>query len=108
MDAEDRCIEWHAFYEDPDGHSWQIDMIHILNDSPYAGHFEKVADRISKVLTPEMRDSILRIKHHIPLEKKVMGIQIYRAVIESGIRDIDSFWQWKKQNPDEGIITWMP
>ena len=49
--AEDRCIEWHAFYADQDGHSWQIDMIHILNESPYAGYLEKVAERVSSVKT---------------------------------------------------------
>ncbi len=108
LEAEDRCIEWHAFYEGRDGYSWQIDMIHILTDSPYAGHFEKVAERISAVLTPEIRANILRIKHSIPIEKKVMGIQVYRAVIEGGVQDTDSFWQWKEAHPDEGIITWMP
>jgi len=108
LDAEDKCIEWHAFYEDKDGHSWQIDMIHILNESAYAGNFEKVAARISAVLTPEIRANILRIKNSIPIEEKVMGIQVYRAVIEYGIQDIDAFRQWKEQNPDEGIITWMP
>ncbi len=108
LEAEDQCIEWHAIYEGKDGHSWQIDMIHILNESPYAGHFEKVAERISAVLTPELRGNILKIKNSIPNEKKVMGIQIYKAVIKDGIQEIDSFWQWKRQNPDEGIITWMP
>lgn len=83
-------------------------MIHILNESAYAGHFEKVAARISAVLTPEIRANILRIKNSIPIEEKVMGIQVYRAVIEYGIQDIDAFRQWKEQNPDEGIITWMP
>jgi hypothetical protein len=108
VEAEDQCIEWHAFYAGQDGHTWQIDMIHILNESPYAGHFEKVAQRISAVLTPEIRANILRIKNSIPVEKKVMGIQVYKAVIEHGIQDIDSFWQWREQNPDDGIITWMP
>lgn len=108
LDAEDQCIEWHAFYEDRTGHSWQIDIIHILNESAYAGHFEKVAERICAVLTPQMRGNILRIKHSIPIENKVMGIQIYKAVIEHGIQDIDSFWAWKEQNPDDGILTWMP
>nr|WP_320191649.1 phosphoglycerate mutase family protein [uncultured Desulfobacter sp.] len=108
LEAEDQCIEWHAIYEGKDGHSWQIDMIHILNESPYAGHFEKVAERISAVLTPELRGNILKIKNSIPDEKKVMGIQIYKAVIKDGIQDVDSFWQWKGQNTDEGIITWMP
>ena len=108
VETEDKCIEWHAFYEGRDGHTWQIDMIHILNESSYVGYFEEVAERISAVLTPENRADILRIKNMIPIEKKVMGIQIYQAVIEDGIKDIDSFWEWKEQNPDEGIITWMP
>nr|WP_319394567.1 phosphoglycerate mutase family protein [uncultured Desulfobacter sp.] len=108
LEAGDKCIEWHAFYEDKYGHTWQIDIIHILNESVYAGHFEKVAERISGVMTPEIRANILRIKNSIPIEKKVMGIQIYKAVIEHGIQDIDSFWAWQEQNPDDGIITWMP
>lgn len=108
IEADDRCIEWHAFYEDKKGDAWQIDMIHILKDSPYVGHFEKVAERICEVLTPETREVILRLKNSIPSEKKVMGVQIYKAVLEDGIRDLDSFWQWQEQNPEEGLIDWMP
>ncbi|WP_022666160.1 hypothetical protein [Desulfospira joergensenii] len=108
LEAEDKCIEWHAFYDDPDGNSWQIDMIHILNDSPYVGYFENVAERISEVLTEETRGAILRIKSAIPMGQKVMSIQIYKAVIEDGIRNIEAFWQWKKQNPNEGVLTWVP
>jgi hypothetical protein len=108
LDAEDRCIEWHAWYDDRDGNSWQIDMIHILNESPYAGYFERVAERLSQVLTPETREAILRIKNAVPADRKVMAIQVYQAVIEDGIRDIDSFWRWKDQHPDGGIIAWIP
>ena len=108
LEAEDGCIEWHAFYDDENGNAWQIDMIHILKNSPYAGYFENVAERISKVLTPETREAILRIKSAIPVEKKVMSIQIYQAVIEGGIRDIEGFRYWKKQNPNDGIVTWVP
>lgn len=108
LEAEDQCIEWHAFYDDSDGNSWQIDMIHILSGSSYAGYFEKVAERISEVLTQETREAILRIKNAIPADKKIMSIQIYQAVIEDGVRDLEAFWQWKKQNPDEGIVPWLP
>ena len=108
LDSEDQCVEWHAVYEGEDGHVWKIDMIHILNESPYAGYFEKVAERISAVLTPETREAILKIKNGIPSERTVMGIQIYKAVIQDGIRSVDSFWQWKEHNSDDGIIKWMP
>lgn len=108
LEAEDKCIEWHAFYDDQDGKSWQIDMIHILNKSPYVGYFENVAERISKVLTQETREAILRIKNAIPIDRKVMSIRIYQAVIEDGIRNIEAFWRWKEQNPNGGIIKWVP
>jgi len=108
LESEDKCLEWHAFYDALDGNTWQIDMIHILTDSPYAGYFEHVADRISQVLTQETREAILQIKHKIPIDQKVMPIQIYKAVIEDGIRNLEAFWRWKKQNPSEGIITWVP
>lgn len=108
LEAEDQCLEWHATYEGQDGDLWKIDMIHILNESPYAGYFEKVAERISAVLTPETREAILRIKYSIPEDKKVMGILVYRAVIESGVRDMDVFWQWLEQHQDEGIVNWIP
>ncbi len=108
LEAEDRCIEWHACYQDQAGDSWQIDMIHILKDSRYAGYFERVADRIGAVLTPSTREAILRIKHAIAPEQKVMGLQIYRAVIAHGVRDIDAFHRWYAQHQEEGIVTWMP
>ena len=108
LEAEDKCIEWHASYDDDNGNAWQIDMIHILNESPYAGYFENVAERIATVLTPETREAILRIKNAIPVEEKVGSIQIYQAVIRDGIRDLDAFCRWKQQNPDDGIITWVP
>ncbi len=108
LNAEDRCIEWHAEYLDDLNESWQIDMIHILMDSPFAGFFERVADRVCAVLTPETREAILRIKYTLPENEKTAGIRIYRAVIEGGIRDLDDFRVWEKQHPAHGIEKWIP
>ncbi|MGD9161100.1 MAG: phosphoglycerate mutase family protein [Desulfobacteraceae bacterium] len=108
IEEEDKCIEWHASYTDRQGIAWKIDMIHILKESPFSGYFENVANRISDVLTNETREAILRIKSAIPEDKKVMSIQVYQAVIEDGIRDIESFWLWEKQNLNEGIVRWIP
>ncbi len=40
-----------AWYQDMVGELWQIDMIHIRKGSRYDGYFEKVAERISAVMT---------------------------------------------------------
>jgi len=108
LDAEDRCLEWHATFRDEAGESWQIDMIHILKDSQYAGYFERVAERISAVLTPETRAAILNIKFSISDDMNVAGIRIYRAVIEGGVCDLAGFQDWEKLNPLQGIEKWMP
>ena len=108
LDAEDQCIEWHAVYEDSQGDSWCIDMIHILHDSPYAGYFEHVADRIVSALTPQTGLAILTIKDAIPPGAPVMGIEIYRAVLEGGIRDPVSFQQWREEHLQHGIVKWRP
>lgn len=108
LDAEDMCLEWHAWYEDPRGDTWQIDMIHIAKASRYAGYFERVADRINAVIDEEQRQAILSIKYAIPEDRKVMGVKIYMAVMRDGVRDYTRFVEWEKSHPEEGIFSWMP
>lgn len=108
IDTEEMCIEWHAWYQDSDDQLWQIDMIHILNESPYKGKFEEVADRINAVLTPESKLSILSIKNEVSEDEKVMGIEIYQAVIRDGIKNYEEFKDWKEKQNQTGIIDWMP
>lgn len=108
LDAEDRCLEWHVHYEDDDGRLWQIDMIHMEEGSPWAGYFERVADRIAAVLTPETRETILRLKDETPDEAKIPGIVLYRAVLEGGVRNRTELKGWLQAHPVEGIVRWMP
>ena len=108
LDAEDCCLEWHAQYEDRDGRVWQIDMIHMEEGSPWAGYFERVADRIAAVLTAETREAILRLKYEMPEGEKIPGIVYYRAVLEGGVRDAAAFENWLENHPAEGIMKWIP
>ena len=55
LHTDEKCVEWHAWYEDRDGELWQIDMIHIEAGSVYDGYFERFARRLQRALTPEMR-----------------------------------------------------
>lgn len=108
LDTEEECIEWHAWYQDREGELWQIDMIHIREGSRYDGYFEKVAERISAVLTDEMRRAILHLKYETPEDKKIMGIEYYQAVIRDGVRSYSDFEEWRMQHPVTGVVEWMP
>ncbi|NDV96959.1 phosphoglycerate mutase family protein [Dysgonomonas sp. 521] len=108
IDTDEKCIEWHAWYLDKENELWQIDMIHILKGSFYDGYFERVAERIIEVLTPEMRQTILRLKYETPDTDKIMGIEYYKAVINDGVSSYKELTEWKKRNTGAYIIDWIP
>lgn len=106
LDTEEKCLEWHAYFKDKQGNIWNIDMIHILKDTKYAGYFEDVAAQISAALTEETRLAILTIKNDAPQDAGIMGIEIYKAVLQNGVRTYAEFENWRKANPPQGIIMW--
>lgn len=102
------CIEWHAWYQDQEEELWQIDMIHIREGSRYDGYFEKVAERISAVLTDEMKLAILKLKYEMPDTEKAMGVEYCQAVIRDGVRSFSDFQEWRKSHPVTGVVEWIP
>ncbi len=85
LDTDEECLEWHLWYVDDNDDKWQIDIIHILKDSFYAGKMEKVVVRLNEVMTHEYKHAILSIKNDIPADDKVMGIEVYMAVIRDKV-----------------------
>lgn len=106
LNEEDSCLEWHAWYQDEE--EWQIDMIHIVQGSKYAGYFERQAERILAVMSEQQRETILKLKFETPDNVKIAGIEIYQAVIEFGITTFDELQQYRANHPQNGIVEWMP
>ena len=106
LDEEDSCLEWHAWYQDQE--EWQIDMIHIVQGSKYAGYFERQAERILAVMSEQQRETILKLKFETPDEIKIAGIEIYQVVIESGVTTFEELQQWRANRPQNGIVEWIP
>ena len=106
-DTEEACLEFHVWFM-LDDEEWQIDMIQILKGSQFDGYFERVAQRIKAVLTPETRRAILELKYLTPEDEHIMGIEYYQAVIADGIRTYPEFLQWRKKHPANGIVNWYP
>ena len=104
----EECLEWHADYRAEDGALWTLDMIQIRKGSRYDGVFEKIAERIEAVLTPETRRTILHLKYAADETEHVMGIEYCRAVIEGGVSTPEEFRAWRRAHPVEGILEWSP
>ncbi len=105
--TDEECIEWHIWYL-LDGAEWQVDMIQIRKGSAYDGFFERIAERIRQVLTPETKEAILRLKYQTTESEHIAGIEYYQAVIADGIRTYPEFMEWRKTHPLNGICTWCP
>lgn len=108
IDTQEACLEWHAWYEDQEHELWQLDMIHILKGSYYDGYFEKMAERISAVLTDETKQAIMKLKYDTPETDQIMGIEYYQAVIRDGVRSYSELKAWQQLHPVTGVIEWMP
>lgn len=109
IDEDDRCLEYHLTYLDESNDKWHIDIIHILNDSKYKYKFERVAEKINKVMTEEIRKTILEIKHEaLKRGLSIKGIEVYKAVIEDKIKNIDDFLIWLKKEEKQNIMLWEP
>lgn len=108
LHTAEACVEWHAWYKNMEGELWQMDMIHIQEGSRYDGYFERVAERISAVLTDEMRLAILKLKYETPDTEKIMGVEYYQAVIQDGVRSYPEFEEWRRLHPAVGVVEWVP
>ena len=108
LHTAEACIEWHAWYQDMEGELWQMDMIHIQEGSRYDGYFERVAERISAVLTDEMRLAILKLNYETPDTETIMGVEYYQAVIQDGVRSYPEFEEWRRLHPVVDVVEWMP
>ena len=106
--TEEECIEWHALYEDQELHTWKFDLIHIRKGSKYDGVVENVTAAIAKLLTPGLRETILRIKYEVPDGVMIPGIEIYHAVFTGDVRSYVELERWRQEHPLTNSLDWLP
>ena len=106
--TEEECIEWHVLYEDQELHTWKFDLIHIRKGSKYDGVVENVTAAIAKLLTPGLRETILRIKYEVPDGVMIPGIEIYHAVFTGDVRSYEELERWRKEHPLTNSLDWLP
>ena len=104
----DACLEWHLYYNDKTGNTWQIDMMHIVKGSYFDGFFENIAAQINRKATQQQKETILRLKYETPDHEKIAGIEYCRAVLQDGISTYPEFIKWREKNVFNGIWEWQP
>lgn len=108
LHTEEHCVAWHATFRADDGKLWQFDIIHIEEDSPYDGYFERMAERIVETMTPRQRDIILRLKFETPEEYDYHGVEYYEAVIADGVSTLDELHNWIATHRQKTPYYWIP
>lgn len=108
LHTDEHCIAWHILYKSDSGEIWQFDIIHIEMGTEYDGYFENMADRIVEIMTPEQRETILRLKFETPGGKDYHGVEYYEAVIKDGIRTLEDFESWVIDHRKKPPYYWIP
>lgn len=108
LHTDEHCIAWHVFYKADDGEIWQFDIIHIEEATEYDGYFERMADRIVEVMTPEQKGAILRLKFETPEGNDYHGVEYYEAVIADGITTMSEFENWVTGHRKKNPYYWIP
>ena len=107
LHTDEHCIAWHIFYK-YEVDIWQIDVIHIEEGTEYDGFFERMADRITEVMTTDQKYRILKLKFETPLDKDYHGVKYYEAVISNGVSNMKDFEEWVTEHRKKPMYYWVP
>ena len=107
LHTDEQCIAWHIFYKYEDD-IWQIDVIHIEEGTEYDGFFERMADRITEVMTTDQQYRILKLKFETPSDKDYHGVEYYEAVIADGISNMVELEEWVIEHRKKPMYYWIP
>ncbi|MBD5185804.1 MAG: phosphoglycerate mutase family protein [Bacteroidales bacterium] len=108
LHTDEHCMAWHVHYKANDGTVWKFDIIHIEEGTEYDGFFERMADRITEVATPEQKETIMRLKFETPESEVIHGVEYYEAVIADGITNLDQLRRWISNHRAAAPYYWIP
>ncbi|MGD9607931.1 MAG: hypothetical protein AB7U59_00850 [Desulfovibrionaceae bacterium] len=104
----DGALYWRIRYRDGDGTDWKVDMWSAPDDYALA-RGETLVGPLARALTPEIRLAILGLKQwRAATGTALLSIDLYRAVVDGGVRDPDGLTAWLARN-ETGVLTdWLP
>ncbi len=110
LDGPDHGLYWQIRYCGPaaePGQVWKIDMWLLGEDHPGPRGTDLLAP-MRRALTPETRDAILQIKEAYLGRGEIHGIDVYRAVLDGGVRTPEAYQRWMAEHGPVGLTFWRP
>ncbi|MHB0855945.1 MAG: hypothetical protein ACYC5M_00070 [Anaerolineae bacterium] len=104
----DQGLYWGLHVRDGEDTLWKVDAWLVGHDHPNAHWAKALAEGMQRTLTDETRRAILSIKAALSGDSRARGVDIYRAVLEGGVRDPQAYLDWLSAHPPEVIVSWRP
>ena len=109
LDTGDQGLYWQIRCRGDDGEEWKVDVWTLARDHP-GPCAAWIVEPMRRALTNEVRVAILRLKEarasgHTP---NIDSIDLYRAVIEDGVRTVDDLSAWIGPAYRPTLTRWRP
>jgi len=109
LGGPDKALYWQIRYKAEDGLEWKIDMWSAPAD--YAlPRSEDLVEPMRASLTPETRYTILELKElrREDPSLRCASVDLYRAVLDDGVRTPDELRTWLGANETGKLTDWKP
>jgi hypothetical protein len=109
LTGPDYGLYWQLRYQSDDGQIWKCDMWSLPHDHP-GPVAAALVEPMKHALSEEIRLAILAIKEQALSDVSLQcgSINIYRAVIDDGIRTSDQFRTWIAHHQTSELLPWKP
>jgi hypothetical protein len=108
LDGPGGGLGWRLNYRDA-AQDWTVQMWLLPPD--YAGpRAVDLVEPLRRALTPPGRAAILAIKEALAARRHAgISLDVYRAVVDDGVRDVAGFDRWPGPRTDPGdLVRWRP
>jgi hypothetical protein len=107
LDEPDQGLYWQVRYRLTPDEVWNVDMWLLPHDHPGPRSLDLV-EPLTRALTEETTEAILRIKEILSEQPDAQSIEIYEAVIDGGVRSESEFREWQNVRVRTGLTLWRP
>lgn len=109
LSSPDKALYWQLRYRTDDGTEWKIDMWSAPKDYDLP-RGEDFVQPMKDSLTDETRAAILALKEARAEDRlpTFLSVDLYRAVLDGGVRNVSQMQQWLQLNQVGVLTAWKP